>query len=62
MVENGFELKRGISSSRKHVEMGRMKVEGVLESTKVLESDKRSLEGELDALKRGVMEIYKRDT
>ncbi|MGR5880751.1 MobV family relaxase [Bacillus cereus] len=44
MVKNGFELKRGISSSRRHVEMGRMKAEGVLESTKVLERDKNSLE------------------
>ncbi|MGQ4672437.1 MobV family relaxase (plasmid) [Bacillus toyonensis] len=59
MVENGFELKRGISSSRRHVEMGRMKAEGVLENTKVLESDKKSLESEIDTLKREIMEIYK---
>lgn len=59
MVENGFELKRGISSSRRHVEMGRMKAEEVLESTKVLERDKKSLKDEIDTLKREIMEIYK---
>ena len=59
MVENGFELKRGISSSRRHVEMGRMKAEGVLESTKVLERDKNALKDEIDTLKREIMEIYK---
>ncbi|MGG3047146.1 MobV family relaxase [Bacillus anthracis] len=59
MVENGFELKRGISSSRKHVETGRMKVEEVLENTKVLENDKKSLESEIGTLKREVLGIYK---
>ncbi|MEC2554791.1 MobV family relaxase, partial [Bacillus tropicus] len=59
MVENGFELKRGISSSRKHVEMGRMKVKEVLENTRTLESDKELLEGQLDTLKREITDIYK---
>ncbi|MBD2827267.1 hypothetical protein, partial [Xenorhabdus szentirmaii] len=32
---------------------------GVLENTKVLENDKKSLESEIDTLKREIMEIYK---
>ncbi|KXY28139.1 hypothetical protein AT267_10725, partial [Bacillus cereus] len=59
MVENGFELKRGISSSRKHVEMGRMKAEKVVRDNKVLEKDRNTLEEEIKALKRDIVDIYK---
>lgn len=59
MVENGFELKRGISSSRKHVEIGRMKAEKVVRDNKVLEKDRNTLEEEIEALKRDIVDIYK---
>lgn len=60
MVENGFDLKRGISSSRKHVEMGRLKAEEVLKNTKVLERGKKSLEEKIDALKQEIIDAYKK--